>query len=210
MPASELLIPFLAATAIFAFTPGPGMFYMAVQTMAHGAKAGWLSSVAFHLASYLHIFAAAFGITLLLKAAPILLIVLKVVGGCYLIWMGIRLWKRPKIDTQTAQPPNAKPAVQAFRDSLTIEILNPKSALFYFAFLPQFTTVEATFPVWLQILMLGFIANIAFSLSDIVCIIFARLLAVQAAVSSRIAAWGRWLGGTILIAMGARIIADAR
>lgn len=206
----ELLIPFLAATAIFAFTPGPGMLYMAVQTMAHGARAGWLSSFAFHIASYLHIFAAAFGVTVLLKTAPFLLIMLKVVGGCYLIWMGIHLWKRPKADALTAQSSKAKPSRQAFRDSLTVEILNPKSALFYFAFLPQFTSSEAAFPVWIQIITLGVIANVAFSLTDIVCIVFSRLVATQAATSTRLVAWGRRIGGTILISMGARIVADTR
>lgn len=210
MPPSELLFPFLAATAVFAFTPGPGMLYMAVQTMAHGARAGWLSSLAFHFASYLHIFAAAFGVTVLLKTAPVLLIVLKIVGGFYLIWMGIRLWRSPKIDIKNFHSPNVKSSRQAFHDSLTVEVLNPKSALFYFAFLPQFTTVEATFPVWLQILTLGIIANVAFSLSDIVCIVSARILAAQAAASKRLVAWGRWLGGTILVALGARMIADAR
>lgn len=186
------------------------MLYMAVQTMAHGARAGWFSSVAFHLASYLHIFAAAIGVTVLLKAAPVLLIVLKVVGGFYLIWMGIRLWKRPNTDVQTVQSTNTRPSRQAFRDSFTIEVLNPKSALFYFAFLPQFTTVEASFPVWLQIVALGFVANVTFSLSDVVCIVFARLLAAQAAASSRLVAWGRCLGGTILIALGARLVAETR
>jgi len=210
MPPSELLTPFLTATAIFAFTPGPGMLYMAVQTMAHGPRAGWLSSFAFHLASYLHIFAAAFGVTILLAAAPVLLIVLKIVGGCYLIWMGIRLWKHPKSDAQTVQSSKAKPSWQAFRDSLTVEILNAKSALFYFAFLPQFTTSEAAFPVWVQIVTLGVIANVAFSLTDIVCIVLARLVAAQATASARLMAWGRRIGGTILISMGARIVADTR
>ncbi|MEM6636200.1 MAG: LysE family translocator [Pseudomonadota bacterium] len=210
MPPVELLVPFLAATAIFAFTPGPGMLYMAVQTMAHGARAGWLSSAAFHLASYLHIFAAVFGVTVLLKTAPILLIVLKVIGGCYLIWMGFRLWKRSKSDVPTVQSSGAKSSQQAFRNSLTIEVLNPKSALFYFAFLPQFTTQDASFPIWSQILALGIIANVAFSLSDMLCIVFARFVAARAVASARLVMWGRWLGGTILVALGARIVADAR
>lgn len=208
MPPAELMISFFSVTAIFAFTPGPGMLYMTVQTMAHGARAGWFSSVAFHLASYLHIFAAAFGVTVVLTAAPVVLIVLKIAGGFYLIWMGIRLLQCPKTDNQNVQSTNAKPSRQGFRDSLTIEVLNPKSALFYFAFLPQYTTIEANFPVWLQILMLGFIANVAFSLSDTVCIVFARLLAAQAAASRHLIARVRWLGGTILIALGARIVAD--
>ena len=97
MPPLELLVPFLAATAIFAFTPGPGMLYMAVQTMAHGARAGWLSSVAFHLASYLHIFAADFGVTILLKIAPILLIVLKVIWGLLPDLDGNPIVETPKV-----------------------------------------------------------------------------------------------------------------
>lgn len=210
MPPSELLTPFLAATAVFAFTPAPGMLYMAVQTMFHGARAGWLSSFAFHLASYVHIFAAAFGVTVLLKTAPFLLIVLKLVGGCYLIWMGIRLWKRPKLDAPTVQSSKAKHSRQAFRDSLIVEILNPKSALFYFTFLPQFTTSDAVFPVWIQILALGVIANVAFSLTDIVCIVFSRLFAAKAVASARLFTWGRRIGGTILISMGARIATDTR
>lgn len=210
MPHAELLVPFLAATAIFAFTPGPGMLYMAVQTMAHGTRAGWLSSVAFHLASYLHIIAAGFGVTVLLSAAPVLLVALKVIGGCYLIWMGIRLWRSPKIDDPTVQSTNAEPSRQALRDSLVIEILNPKSALFYFAFLPQFTSLEATYPVWLQILALGIVANVIFSISDAVCIVFTRLIAARAAASARIVVWGRWHGGTVLIALGARIVAETR
>ncbi len=210
MPPVDLLVPFLAATAIFAFTPGPGMLYMAVQAMAHGARAGWLSSFAFHLASYLHIFAAALGVTVLLKSAPILLIVLKVIGGCYLIWMGIRQWRRPNIAVPTVHSSNKGASQQAFLDSFAIEILNPKSLLFYFSFLPQFTTLNATFPVWLQILALGVIANVAFSLSDIVCIVFARLVAANAAASARLVAWGRCLAGTVLIALGAGIVADTR
>lgn len=210
MPPSELLIPFLVATMAFAFSPGPGMLYMTVQAVAHGARAGWLSSVAFHLASYLHIFAAAFGVTVLLKTAPVLLVALKIIGGFYLIWMGIRLWKKPEADAPTVQSSNAKSSRQAFGDSLTIELLNPKSALFYFAFLPQFTTLEAAFPVWLQILALGFIANIAFSLSDMVCIVFARLVAAQVRASARLIMWGRRLGGAILISMGAKVVAETR
>ncbi|MGD1926800.1 MAG: LysE family translocator [Paracoccaceae bacterium] len=208
MPPSDLLIPFLAATVIFAFTPGPGMLYMAVQTMAHGTRAGLLSSVAFHLASYLHIASAAFGVTVLLNTAPSLLVLLKVVGGGYLIWMGLRLWMQKAADGFASAAPRHRSSGRAFQDSLVVEILNPKSALFYFAFLPQFTSPESAFPVWVQILVLGMIANVAFSLTDTVCIAFARIVAVRAA--ARAATWARRLGGAILISMGARIVANAR
>ena len=169
MPPAEFLIPFLVATSVFAFTPGPGMFYMAVQTMAHGARTGWLSSIAFHIASYVHILLAAFGITILLKTAPILLGALKLAGAAYLIWMGTRMLLKRDRNSGSSPPLSSKPSSDAFRDSLTVEILNPKSALFYFAFLPQFTTPDAPADIWLQILVLGAIANAMFSITDIGC-----------------------------------------
>lgn len=207
----ELLLPFLIATAVFAFTPGPGMLYMAVQTMAHGVRAGWLSSLAFHLASYLHIAAAAFGVTVLLAAAPVLLVVLKVVGGAYLVWMGLRLWRRPSTPSSfEPEQGRDRPADCAFRDSFLVEVLNPKSALFYFAFLPQFTVVDAALPIYAQIVVLGVIANIAFSLADVPCILFARAVAVHAKASERITLLGRRIGGTILICMGTKVVVDVR
>ncbi|WP_275450660.1 LysE family translocator [Octadecabacter antarcticus] len=197
-------MPFLLATSFFAFTPGPGMFYMAIQTMVHGAKAGWLSSFAFHVASYLHILLAAFGVTVLLKTAPYLLLVLKLAGAAYLIWMGLRMLLKTN-EVQSAPTTSVKKtSSQAFKDSLIVEILNPKSALFYFAFLPQFTSSDGSAEVWLQILLLGTIADVMFSATDVVCILSARLVAAGIFSSVQTAVWGRRIGGSILIAMGAK------
>ena len=210
MPPVELLLPFLLATSIFAFTPGPGMFYMAVQTMAHGPKAGWLSSFAFHLASYFHIVLAAFGITVLLKTAPFLLLFLKLAGAAYLVWMGVRMIsKRPEVSS-TLPAKNSRASWRAFRDSLAVEILNPKSALFYFAFLPQFTSPEAEVEIWVQILVLGAIANVMFNLADVVCIFFAHRVSLRAASSNFITRLGRRIGGTILIGMGVKVAVESR
>lgn len=210
MPPADLLVPFLVATSVFAFTPGPGMFYMAVQTMIHGTRAGWLSSFAFHIASYVHILLAAFGITVLLKTAPILLVVLKLSGAAYLIWMGIRMLMKRGHVSVSSHPHNAKLPSHAFRDSLTVEILNPKSALFYFAFLPQFTSPDASVDIWVQILVLGAIANVMFSMSDVVCILAAHLVAAKATGTNIAANIGRKIGGCILIGMGAKIAVEGR
>ncbi|MEM7178438.1 MAG: LysE family translocator [Pseudomonadota bacterium] len=205
MPSADLFWPFLIATSLFAFMPGPGMVYMAVQTMAHGVRAGGLSSVAFHLASYVHIASAALGVTILLAAAPVLLLALKLAGAGYLIWMGARMLLVRPGSARPAPGVSKRSARRAFRDSLVVEFLNPKSALFYLAFLPQFTSADAGAAVWLQILVLGAIANTLFSTADIVCILAARLVAARASASTRLSAWGRRLGGSILIAMGAKL-----
>ena len=88
MPPFELLLPFIVATSGFAFIPGPGMFYMSIQTMARGRRAGWSSAAAFHLGAYVHILAAAFGVTVLLQSLPFLFFALKLASAAYLIWMG--------------------------------------------------------------------------------------------------------------------------
>ncbi|GAB5468355.1 MAG: LysE family translocator [Rhodospirillales bacterium] len=202
MPPLDLLLPFLLATALFAFLPGPGMVYMSIQTLARGRRAGWLSAAGFHLAGCLHIMAAAFGITLLLQAQPLLFAALKLAGAAYLIWMGVKLFLDGRSGAKVTDPEPRKSTRQAFRDSLIVELLNPKTALFFFAFLPQFTATDAAAPLWLQILLLGLLANLAFSLTDGLCILFSEWLAIWASTSRRLARVGRSLGGGLFIALG--------
>ncbi|MDA1309995.1 MAG: LysE family translocator [Proteobacteria bacterium] len=202
MPPFELLLPFIIATSVFAFVPGPGMFYMSIQTMARGRRAGWLSAAGFHLGAYVHIFAAAFGATILLQSLPFLFSTLKLAGAAYLVWMGVKII----LDSQSwVAGPKLAPqqsARLAFKDSLTVELLNPKTALFFLAFLPQFASHEATAPIWAQIVILGACANIMFSATDVICILFSERLAVWASSSRAIARIGRRIGGSIFVAMG--------
>jgi threonine/homoserine/homoserine lactone efflux protein len=202
MPPFELLLPFFVATIGFAVVPGAGMLYMSIQTMTAGRRAGWLSAAGFHLAGYAHIAAAAFGVALLLQALPVLFAALKLAGAAYLVWMGLRIIRdrgRPVACAATAPLRSAR---RAFRDSLTVELLNPKTALFFLAFLPQFASPDVAASVWLQIVVLGFFANVVFSATDMVCIVLAERLAAWAAASRRLARIGRQLGGWLFVAMG--------
>lgn len=205
MPSLEVLFPFLVATVVFAFIPGPGMFYMSVQTMVRGRQAGWLSAAGFHLAGYLHIFAAAFGVTLLLQAMPTFFAVLKLLGAAYLIWMGAKMILEARKQGVVPTLPPQPPALRAFKDSFAVEILNPKTALFFLAFLPQFASPDASAPLWLQIVILGAVANLAFSATDIVCVLFSERLALWAARSRGLARIGQQIGGGLFVAMGVHI-----
>ena len=151
MPHFELLLPFIIATSGFAFIPGPGMFYMSVQTMARGRRAGWSSAAAFHLGAYVHILAAAFGVTVLLQPLPFLFLALNLASAAYLIWMGVKIILEGQSRVAHAELAPRQSARQAFNDSLTVGLLNPKSALFFLAFLPQFASPEAAAPMWAQI-----------------------------------------------------------
>ena len=170
MPCSDLLIPFFISSLVFASVPGPGMLYMAAQTLASGRRAGWYAALGFHVASFVHIAAAAFGLSILLQAVPALFTVMKLVGAAYLIWLGIRcLTGAARLPTQIERPEKRSPC-KALKDSMIVEILNPKSVLFYFTFLPQFTEPAASLPVWAQVLILGAIVNCIFTATDAVLI----------------------------------------
>ncbi|MEM1274117.1 MAG: LysE family translocator [Pseudomonadota bacterium] len=204
MAEPDTLIAFFLATAIFAVTPGPGWLYLAAQTMTHGPRAGLYSSLAFYLASFVHIGFAAFGVTILLASAPHVLIALKLAGGAYLCWMGVAMLRR---GAMLQSQPKAQTR-RAFRDSLLVEILNPKSAVFYLAFLPQFTSPAASVALWLQVLVLGTVANTIFCLADAICILGARYVAGFVRASHRAKSWARKFSAAVLIGLGVKIIAD--
>lgn len=204
VPPAELLVPFFVASAIFACVPGPGMFYAAAQTMASGRRSGWCAAVGFHLAGLGHIAAAAFGVSILLQMIPTLFIVMKVVGAGYLIWLGIKyLMRRTPLHSHDSVP-NLQ-ATKALKDSIVVEALNPKSALFYLAFLPQFTDASASLPVWAQIVVLGIVVNAMFSVTDAILIEMSHAAMRRLKASERIALVLQRIGGGILIVLGVHL-----
>ena len=205
MPAIELLIPFFVATAIFACVPGPGLLYAAARTMAHGRRAGWQAAIGLHLGGYAHILAAAFGLAALLDAVPILYAAVKIAGAAYLIWLGYRMFIARDLLAGAELRTDSTGPRRALWQSVLVELLNPKTALFFLAFLPQFVDLAAAFPIWLQILILGTIVNVMFSATDIACVLLSdramRLLAASRTVN-RLA---HRVGGGVLMALGVNL-----
>lgn len=202
MPSLELLIPFFLASAIFACIPGPGMFYAAAQTIARGRRAGWLSALGFHIAGYVHISAAAFGLTILLETIPVLYVVVKFAGASYLVWLGVGFFTSAKPIVIPAVIVGGKSHRYAIRDSVIVEVLNPKTALFYLSFLTQFTDISAPLPVWGQILILGTIVNFMFSATDAVCVLFSEKMTARLLAAPWANRLVQRIGGGILIAFG--------
>jgi threonine/homoserine/homoserine lactone efflux protein len=201
----DLLIAFLAATAVFAYMPGPGMLYTSAQTLARGRRAGLLAAAGLHLGGYLHVFAAAAGLAALLAAVPTLYLALKLAGALYLIWLGLRLVFARGADTDDLPAAGAPEGRRAFLDSALVEALNPKTAVFFLAFLPQFTVPEAAWPVWLQLLVLGTVVNLMFSSADLLCVAAAAGLRHTLAKSARVQRWLRAVGGTLLVGLGVKL-----
>lgn len=205
MPSTELFIAFLATTAIFAYIPGPAMLYAAAQTIARGRGAGLMASLGIHLGCYVHVIAAAAGLSVLFHAVPMLYMAVKFAGAAYLIWLGISLF-RAKAQGEVALPGvEVKSGRRAFFESISVEVLNPKTAIFFMAFLPQFIDASAAFPVWVQFVILGTIVNLMFSSADIVCVILAGAVISRLRRSSHAQRLMQRAGGAMLVGLGAHL-----
>lgn len=202
MPSTEILLTFLLATVLFAYMPGPAMLYTTAQTVARGRRAGFMAALGIHVGGYVHVVAAAAGLSALLHAVPTAYLAVKFVGALYLVWLGITMFRQAGA-AQSGQPGiQAKSAKRAFVESITVEVLNPKTALFFLAFLPQFIDPAASFAVWVQLLILGTFVNVAFSSADIVCVLFSSALVERLKKSGRAQKIFQRIGGTILVGLG--------
>jgi threonine/homoserine/homoserine lactone efflux protein len=207
MPSTEFLIAFFATTAVFAYIPGPAMLYAAAQTMARGRWAGLMASLGIHLGCYVHVIAAAAGLSVLFHAVPTLYLIVKLCGAAYLIWLGIALIRsRDEGQGTSTTGFQAKSGSRAFLESVGVEVLNPKTAIFFVAFLPQFIDASAAFPVWLQFVILGTIVNLMFSSADIVCVFLAGAVMNRLRQSTSASRLLRRAGGAVLIGLGGHIV----
>ncbi|AHK01050.1 MULTISPECIES: LysE family translocator [Rhizobium/Agrobacterium group] len=205
MPSFELLTAFFITTALFAYIPGPAMLYAAAQTMARGRFAGLMAVLGIHVGCYFHIVASAAGLSVLFQAVPWLYLAVKLCGALYLIWLGFSML-RSKIEGEAVNLTiEQKSARRAFIDSIIVDVLNPKTALFFLAFLPQFVDPAAAFPIWLQLLILGIAVNFIFSSADLVGVLLAGAMVGRLKRSSRVQVLARRTAGTVLMGLGVHL-----
>lgn len=186
--------------------------YAAAQTMARGRKAGLMAALGLHMGGYVHVLAAAVGLSALFVAIPTLYVAIKLLGAAYLMWLGGKMiWSACAFRRETSNPidpidTTEKTGQRAFFESVTVEALNPKTALFFVAFLPQFIQPSSSIPVWFQFLVLGTFVNIIFSSADLVCVYFAGIIVDKIRQSSRLSRLLEGTGGVILLGLGASLI----
>jgi threonine/homoserine/homoserine lactone efflux protein len=158
--AEEALMPELSTLALFALAalallivPGPAVIYIVTRSVDQGRAAGFASVLGVHIGTLFHIAAAALGLSALLASSALAFDAVKYVGAGYLVYLGIRkLLERD--GTQAVGRARRQPLGRIFADGVVVNVLNPKTALFFFAFLPQFVDV-ARGAVAQQIVVLG-------------------------------------------------------
>lgn len=155
---------FLAAALLVAVTPGPGILYVAARTIAGGRAEGLASSVGLGLGGLVHVCAGAVGISAIVMASAEAFALLKIAGALYLVWLGLKTWQQARV----IEPAEVKitGAHRAFREGIVVEALNPKTAAFFLAFLPQF--VDPTANVAAQFVVLGLVSVSLNTVADVV------------------------------------------
>ena len=162
---------FLAAASIIALSPGPGIFYVAARTLAGGRGEGLASSLGTGIGGLFHVAAGAVGISALVMASAEAFLLLKIAGALYLVWLGMKTLRESRIDIPASVV--SVGTARAFREGIVVEALNPKTAAFFLAFLPQFVDPSAG-AVWLQFLGLGLISVILNTAVDVVVVVAAN------------------------------------
>lgn len=167
---SASLSLFLFAALMIAVVPGPGIFYVAARTVSGGRRAGLVSALGTGLGGLAHVAAGAVGVSAIILASAELFATLKLIGAFYLVWLGVRTFRDAGRLTpnQVATPTHER----AFRDGVLVEALNPKTAAFFLAFIPQFIDPAAGYPA-LQFIALGLVSVTLNTLADIVVVLMA-------------------------------------
>ena len=153
MPALTTMALFLLAALGLLLIPGPSVLYIITRSVAQGRRAGLASVLGVEMASLTHAAAAALGLSALLLTSALAFSVVKYLGAAYLIYLGVRTFLARE-ESQQAQVPASRSLSQLFAQGFLVNLLNPKTALFFYAFLPQFVN-PGRGPIAEQILLLG-------------------------------------------------------
>lgn len=144
---------FIAVSWALILAPGPDMFYVITRGMTHGRRAGMLSAVGVVCGILVHTIAAALGLTVIFQTSALAFLIVKYVGAVYLVYLGIKAWREKSAMGLQESSPSAN-SQQLFWQGVLSNVLNPKIAIFFLAFLPQFVD-QGSSQVTLQLMILG-------------------------------------------------------
>ncbi len=190
---------FLLAAGLIAVSPGPGLLYVAARTLSGGFAEGVASSFGTLVGGSVHVAAGAIGVSAIVMASAEAFAVLKLAGALYLVWLGVRTFRSARV----AVPPAAGPAGsrRAFREGILVEALNPKTAAFFLAFIPQFVDPAAG-SVALQFALLGCLSVVLNTAVDLVVAWFAASVRAGFVARPNVVARLRQASGVLLCGLG--------
>ncbi|HEY2391895.1 MAG TPA: LysE family translocator [Candidatus Angelobacter sp.] len=202
MPEKTAFLTFLFAALMLNIAPGPDMLYVIGRSVGQGRKAGIVSSLGVFVGCWIHILAAAFGIAALLHSSPMAFNVVRYAGATYLIYLGIKMIaQKSNLASQQLKPESLG---SIFRQGAVTNMLNPKVAIFFLAFLPQFINAQRG-SVVLQIVFLGLIFNVGGTLVNLAVSYAGGTLGELLRRNQRFARMQQWFTGLVFIGLGLRL-----
>jgi threonine/homoserine/homoserine lactone efflux protein len=198
---------FFAAAFVLAVTPGPGIFYVLARSLAGGKREGIQSSLGTFVGGLFHVVAAALGISAILAASAVAFHTVKYAGAAYLVWLGMLMIRTRNAELEVAA---TAPSHGAFRQGILTEALNPKTALFFLSFIPQFIAPTAGH-VFLQFIVLGTISVVLNTTADLLVVLLAAPLERKLKNSAKFRRRQRVASGLGMIGLGAYVaLADTK
>jgi threonine/homoserine/homoserine lactone efflux protein len=200
MPETSHLYLFVATALVLLLTPGPAVLYVIARSVNQGRLAGVVSVLGLEVGTLFHVGAAALGISALLVSSALAFSVVKYLGAAYLIYLGIRkLLAREEVREDEVK--RRESLKRVFWEGVVVNVLNPKTALFFFAFLPQFVSPSKS-NVTSQTLFLGCLFVVLATLSDGVYALLAGSVGHWLKDSRRFVKGERYFAGSVYIGLG--------
>ena len=191
---------FLLAALILLLTPGPAVLYIVARSLDQGRLAGFVSVLSIEVGNFVHVLAATLGLSAILVSSALAFSIVKYLGAAYLIYLGVRRL----LARETAHPPTTfqrQSLRRIFRQGVLVAILNPKTALFFFAFLPQFVDLSKS-SLTLQLLTLGCLFVLMAIVTDCLYALLAGTVGQWLKGTRSFLRVERYLVGTVYIGLG--------
>ena len=183
MPSGPLLAGFIAAALVLLLIPGPAVLYIVTRSLAQGRRAGFVSVLGLSTGALVHVVAATIGVSAILVASSTAFTVVKLLGACYLIYLGVRALMAAAQPAEEMASNSGASSSRIFFDGVVVSIFNPKIGVFFLAFLPQFVDPSGA-PVPQQVLFLGLLYVSLALITD----------GMYAMLASNV---GRWVGARV-------------
>ena len=198
-------LPFLLASIALNIAPGPDLLYILTKTIRHGKKVGFASAVGVCTGALFHVFIASLGLSAILVSSSLAFSLVKYIGAAYLLYLAFQAFRSSgydfQIDVLTEKPESV---FQAFKQGVLIDILNPKVAIFFMAFLPQFLREDAG-SVSVQLFYLGLIVIVVAIIVEVLYVLETDKISAKLRSSKRFSIWLDRTVGVVFAGLGIKL-----
>ena len=204
MPSQQSILLVMLAGFTLSASPGPSMLYVLSRSIGQDRAAGLVSAAGLATGGALHAVAAAVGLSAALAYSPALFRAITIAGALYLVYLGVQTWRTRHEAMGATQSVSQQSGWRIFWQGVVVEVLNPKTALFFLAFLPQFVQHD-TGNLTVQVLVLGLLIPLTAVPADVLVACTGGTLAKRVARSARARSLLGGLGAALLVGLGLQI-----